>query len=220
MIAFISRGLSSDSNFKNLLERAGWEVRGASLVQLTPLSVSKIPPAEWWFFSSKNAVQFFLPGKNIPPLLRIGALGPATAEAIYKYMNRSPDFVGNGDPESTAKAFTTVAKKQRVLFPGAVNAQQTLQTILSDVVVGTHLNVYDNVPIARPPDMTDAHVLAFTSPMNARAYFNVYPYVAGQRIIAIGATTASVLQELGIEQVETALEPDEKAIVEVVLRGS
>lgn len=217
MVAFISREVADDSEFRVVLERAGWEVEGRSLVQLTPLSVSKIPPAEWWFFTSKNAVQFFLPGKNIPPLLRIGAIGPATADAIDRYIFRTPDFIGNGDPEATAKAFFTVAKKSRVLFPGAVNAQPGIRAHLGESIECILLNVYDNLPVNNPPEMTAARALVFTSPLNAKAYFSVYPYVFGQKVVAIGGTTAAALAELGIPEVVVAKEPDERALAEAVL---
>lgn len=219
MVVFITREISETSEFRTVLERAGWEVHGMSLVQLTPLSVSKIPPAEWWFFSSKNAVQFFLPGKNIPPLLQIGAIGAATADAIYRYIIRTPDFVGNGEPESTAKAFYTVAKKSRVLFLGAVNAQPGIRPFLGDTITCMHLNVYDNLPIPQPPDMTEAQVLAFTSPLNAKAYFSAHPYILGQKIVAIGATTAAALKELGMSNIIVATEPDERALAEAVMRS-
>ena len=217
MIAFISRPLSFDSDFQNLLQRAGWEVQGASLVQLTPLSVSKIPAAEWWFFSSQNAARFFLSGRNIPPLLRIGALGVATAEAIERQIGRLPDFTGNGDPEDTAKAFYTVAKKQRVIFPGAANSLQSVQQRLEGLVEGIHVNVYDNIPSPNPPDMTDAHALVFTSPLNAKAYFKKYALSPGQKVVAIGASTASALNNLGVEKVQIAAEPNEKALAALLL---
>ncbi len=218
MTVFISREVNEESEFRSMLERANCEVLGTSLVQLTPLSVSKIPPAEWWFFTSKHAVQFFLPGKNIPPLLRIGAIGPATADAIDRYIFRTPDFVGNGDPEASAKAFSVQAKKNKVLFPSAVNAQPGIRAYLDKSIECLQLNVYDNLPVNNPPDMKAARVLVFTSPLNAKAYFACYALQNGQKVVAIGNTTASELAELGIPDVTVATEPDERALAEAVIR--
>lgn len=217
LTAFISREQGPSSPFTILLAPHGWQVTGMSLVQIKPLSVSIVPAADWWFFSSKNAVKYFLPGRNLPPLVRIGALGEATAAEIEKVIGRLPDFTGNGDPEGTAKAFYTIANQQTVLFPGAVNSLQSVQSLLNGQVNGTHLQVYDNTPLPDPPDMTAANVLVFTSPLNAQAYFARYALQPSQKVIAIGASTAKALRDLGIGGVQTAESPDERAMAKLVL---
>lgn len=217
LTAFISREQSPSSPFTTLLAPHGWQVTGMSLVQIKPLSVSNVPAAEWWFFSSKNAVKHFLPGRNLPPLVRIGALGEATAAEIEKVIGRLPDFTGNGDPEGTARAFYTLAKHQNVLFPGAVNSLQSVQSLLNGKVNGTHLQVYDNTPIPDPPDMTAANALVFTSPLNARAYFAKFAFQPRQKVIAIGASTTKALQDMGIGPVFTAASPDERAMAAMVI---
>lgn len=219
MLAFITRALSPDSDFERILHQAGWRVEGESLVQLTPLSVGQVPAADWWFFSSKHAVQFFLTGRNLPPLLRIGALGPGTAEAVERQIGRMPDFTGNGDPEATAKAFFTLAKKQKVLFPGAVHSLQSVQQLLEGQVEGMHISVYDNAAISDPPDMQHADALVFTSPLNVRAYCARYGVQGRQRVVAIGASTSRQLSALGIADVRVAAAPTEWALVERVLGG-
>ena len=214
---FISREQGRSSVFRMILESAGLQVTGKSLVQLTPLSVSKVPAADWWFFSSSNAVRFFLPGRNLPPLVRMGALGPSTAEEIERQTGHTPDFVGNGEPTATAKAFFTVAKKQKVVFPGAVNSMQSVQTLLDGKLDGFALHVYDNIPVAEPPDMTGMRVLVFTSPLNAKAYLSKYSLSPGQKVVAIGDSTANALREAGIPGVIVAETPDEKALAAVVV---
>jgi hydroxymethylbilane synthase len=214
---FISRAQGSDSLFRGILEAAGWQVTGKSLVQLTPLSVSNVPQADWWFFSSQNAVRLFLPGRNLPPLVRMGALGPSTAEEIERQTGHTPDFVGNGDPGATAKAFITVAKKQKVVFPGAVNSMQSVQSFLDGQVDGYSLHVYDNTPIDAPPDMRDMRVLVFTSPLNAVTYLSKFSLQEGQRVVAIGDSTAKALRDAGVLKVKVAEAPNEKSLAEVVL---
>ncbi|MCK6694310.1 MAG: uroporphyrinogen-III synthase [Thermoanaerobaculia bacterium] len=59
---FISRDLEESSEFATRLCAEGWQVRGFSLVTLTPLIIKEIPEVEWIFFASKNAVRFFFEG--------------------------------------------------------------------------------------------------------------------------------------------------------------
>lgn len=128
MTAFITRDLTGDSPFETLLAARGWQVEGRSLVELSPLPFREVPPADWIFFSSKNAVRFFFEAltsggdSKSPPVsarpdspddsrspgeyLRVkwAALGPATAQVLAEYVGKV-DFVGTGEPVSTAAKF-------------------------------------------------------------------------------------------------------------------
>lgn len=227
---FISRDLDDDSGFDTLLHAAGWQVRGFSLVTLTPLPVDKIPEADWIFFASKNAVRFFFgdiaAGRNPTPdpsPKRAGAgggvswaaLGPATARELLRYTRRV-DFTGSGDPVTTADAFRPLAQGKKVLFPAARHSQRSVPALLGDDITALHLVVYDNAPLPDPPRLEEK-VLVFTSPMNARAYFTRHPLLMHQRVVAIGQTTAATLTDLGITGVLVAEESTESALARTVL---
>jgi len=228
MTAFITRTLSDDSEFKKRLAAAVWQVEGQSLVTLSPLPFSEIPAADWVFFSSKNAVRFFFEGKNSPGdfkspgewsgvNVKWAALGSATARALAEYVGQV-DFVGTGEPAATAKAFRCVVSTSTViLFPAARHSRQSVMSFLAPDVQCVHFPIYDNRPVAEPPH-SDADVLVFTSPMNAQAYFSKNNLKEKQRVVAIGATTAEALRELGISKIEVATEPTEQALAEAVLR--
>jgi uroporphyrinogen-III synthase len=230
MIAFITRALSDDSEFKKRLAHADWQVEGKSLVTLSPLPFSEIPAADWVFFSSKNAVRFFFqqlesnvpgdfksPGEWSGGNVKWAALGPATARALAEYVGQV-DFVGTGEPKGTAAAFQGVASAPAViLFPAARHSRQSVMSFLAPDFQCVHFPIYDNRPVAEPPH-SDADVLVFTSPMNAQAYFSKNILGKKQRVAAIGATTAEALQELGISKIEIATEPTEQALAEAVLR--
>ena len=219
MTAFISRDLSSTSEFRRVLAAAGWQVSGSSLLLLSALPISAIPAADWIFFSSQHAVSFFFQYVEVEglvvPAVRWAALGAATAQTLLGY-TEAVDFCGSGDPASTAPAFRRVAAGRTVLFPGARHSQQSVQRLLSDVLTGIHLPVYDNCAVADPALRTE-RVLVFTSPMNAGAYLNRHALQPEQRVVAIGATTAAALQALGVRSVTTAAEPTETALAEAVL---
>ena len=120
MTVFISRELNDVGPFRTLLESAGHEVQGMSLIRLEPMLFAQPPVADWMFFASANAVAFFFNRQRAMhwpmPAPNIAALGPSTAAAVEK-MGLRTDFSGTGDPEDTASAFAAVAAGQKVLFP-------------------------------------------------------------------------------------------------------
>ncbi len=227
MTVFISRELSGSSEFKNLLAAAGWLVEGRSLVALAPLPFREMPECDWIFFSSKNAVRFFF--QNIEnqkidlPKSKWAALGQATAKVLAEYVGKV-DLVGTGEPKGTAVGFREANPGPsppgvglRILFPAARRSRQSVMSLLAPDFHCIHFEIYDNQPIAEPP-FSAADVLVFTSPMNAEAYFSKHILGKKQRVVAIGATTAGALGELGITAIEIAAEPTEKGLAEAVLR--
>ncbi|MCC6413077.1 MAG: uroporphyrinogen-III synthase [Saprospiraceae bacterium] len=220
MTVFISRELNAGGPFRNLLESAGHEVHGMSLIRLEPMLFAQPPQADWLFFASANAVSFFFNRQRAMhwpmPAPNIAALGPSTATAI-EALGLSPDFRGTGDPEDTASAFAAVAAGQKVLFPAASHSRQSVQRLLAGLVDGLHWSVYDNRPIHSPP-RSSAEVLVFTSPMNAINYLEHHVVLPGQSVVAIGNTTAETLREKGVVSVTVAGSPDEIAMAEAVLR--
>lgn len=79
-----------------------------------------------------------------------------------------------------------------------------------------HFEIYDNQPVPNPLQRSE-NVLAFTSPMNADAYFSHHALLPGQRVAAIGGTTDRMLQQLGIAESAIAAEPTERGLAEAVL---
>lgn len=220
MTAFISRDLTPHSAFRALLEPRGWVVNGESLVQLTPLAFPEVPAADWIFFSSRNAVAFFfrqLERQALPrPAVQWAAIGRATAEALTAWVGKI-DFCGAGDPETTAASFGRLAAGQRVVFPGARHSRQSIPLLLTGTIESVMFEIYDNIPSPNPIRRDEA-VLAFTSPMNAQAYFAHHLLQPHQRLLAIGATTATTLHDLGFPHVSIAKEPSEAGLAAAALK--
>lgn len=220
MRVFISRECLPGSLFYDSLNARGCTVTGQSLLQLNPLPVQNIPVVDWIFFASGNAVRFFfeLPMAILPATgaVQWAALGPATAATLRTFVGKV-DFEGDGRPENCAAAFVPLAGGQAVLFPAAQHSQRSIQKMLGDQIQAIDLPLYANAPL---PDIAPRSetVLLFTSPMNARAYFSKNTRLPEQRIIAIGASTAAALQQLGVGTIEVSEFPDEGSLVRVVLR--
>lgn len=213
--AFITRLLPPHSPFRTALEAAGWQVEGQSLVRLEALPFEVPQGVDWIFFSSKNAVAFFFasPASPAPPLW--AALGPATAAALAERVQRV-DFIGDGDPVRSAEAFLLLAAGQTVLFPAAKHSMESVPQQLGTRIRSLLLPVYGNYPVENPEPRA-ADVLVFTSPMNAKAYFQANTLRQGQRLVAIGDSTARALAGLGYPNVTVATAPDEAALAQSVL---
>jgi uroporphyrinogen-III synthase len=216
MQVFISRVLSLDSVFKQILEVANLGVFGESLIDIRPIAFDAMPESEWIFFSSKNGVKFFFSQiKNIPTQVKWAAIGPGTASELAKFVT-TIDFTGNGDPETSAQDFATLCTNQRVLFPSAKHSRAGVQSFLPKQITCIQLAVYHNQPVSMPLERKE-DVLVFTSPMNAEGYFSKYALQAHQQVIAIGRSTFYTLQLFGIERLIMAEESTEEAMANAVL---
>lgn len=213
---FISRPAPPESAFRRLLEPRGFDVDGRSLVAFSAAPFVLPASFDWVFFYSSHGVRFFFEqlaktGITLPRTTRFGAIGPATARVL-----ESVHFIGDGNPETAAASFRTVAAGKRVLFPRAADSRQSVQLLLGNAVEALDLVVYQNEPL-REIVLSDAAVLIFTSPLNAQAYFSKCRLLPGQKVFAIGQTTARALSDLHIVPEAVAPQPSEEALAGLVL---
>ncbi|MBI5913764.1 MAG: uroporphyrinogen-III synthase [Bacteroidetes bacterium] len=213
---FITRDLGADSIFYKTLTVNGFEVFGESLVCFRALPFGEVPPADWVFFYSKNAVRYFFAqvSPEAMPAVKWAAIGPGTA-AVLSENGHPPDFTGDGDPVRAAAAFLASARGCRVLFPRAKESRQSVQRLLENQIVALDLVVYGNAP-RTDFDLPDFDVPVFTSPLNVQAFFSKKSQKMG-KIVAIGPSTGAALAALGIRDFVVAGEPSEEALAEVVL---
>ena len=218
---FITRELGSASPLRLRLEAAGHSVSGFSLVAFRATggwSLGQLPTLDWIFFYSSRGTAFFAEGLDgsLPEGVRLAAIGPGTAAAVEEHLGRRPDFVGNGRPADTARAFEAAAAGCRVLFPRARQSEESIRKLLGSAIDSVDLIVYENHPIG-PFACPEADLLVFTSPLNARAYYDQCP-ARGEKLLAIGETTAAKLRELGRAEVQVPERPDEASIADFCLK--
>lgn len=217
---FISREQTRDSFFKRYLEEKGLQVIAKSLVAFLPLEINSIPEADWIFFYSKNGVRYFFYNqkKLNQPLsehLRFGTIGKGTAKELANF-GITADFIGTGEPATTAEQFSPLAMGKKVIFPQAEQSRQSIQKLLAGAIDIIPLIVYKNeikTDIQIPP----CDLLVFTSPLNAEAFFNHYTLTSEQKLVAIGQTTAKALNNLSSAKVYVASEPSEEGLAKVVV---
>ncbi len=216
---FITRKLQEDSIFLKELNAANFEVHGETLLSFAPIPFKSVPRADWLFFYSQKGVQFFFEQYFINGLLtpfpfKCAAFGRVTAAAIKKY-DAIPYFIGTGEPTITAKAFLDCIDNKTVCFVRAKNSRQSVQKILEGEIDARELIVYQN-EIRSDFNLPHFDILVFTSPMNAQAYFSKYQLQPDQHVIAIGKTTQSTLEELGVSCLVSE-SPDEVGLVNCCL---
>lgn len=214
---FISREVGAESTFRQMLEKAGMKVYGHSLIRFEPVLFDELPEADWIFFYSRKAVQFFFNGLEkarlqLPANVKLAAIGAGTATELP----RAADFVGNGKPDEVAAAFLAKAMHKRVLFPHAEHSRKSVQQLLDDRITSIDLVVYRN-EAKKDLNLPKAEVLVFTSPLNVQAYFLTRKQEAAQIVVAIGQTTRRALEVFGILNVEVAVLPTETHLAKAVL---
>jgi len=217
-IIFITRNLKATDFFKTALEKVGFSVVGNSLIEFSKIEFISIPDCDWLFFYSKNAVSFFLQQLDLTSIQskKIATIGHSTAEFIINNYNLKVDFIGTGEPLQTAKAFVKIAANQTILFPRAATSKQSIQKQLGNTIIQKDLIVYQNQPKTNF-EIIKADILVFTSPMNVQTYFGKTNLKEGQKVIAIGNTTANELLKLGIKNIIIANEPSKKGLIKAIL---
>ena len=219
---FISRDLMEDSVFLQILQSYPIKVIGQSLIELSVIYFSSLPSASWYFFYSKHGVKFFFEGcQQLPESLdfsniRFATIGESTAK-ILTNKGFEVEFIGTGEPISTADAFLKVARNDTVLFIEAKKSRQSVQKLLTDKIKSCNLVVYKNEQKEIDDFMVNTDFLVFTSPLNAEAYLKRHYIHPHQKIVAIGESTAATLRRLGWFELVVAEQPNEKALANCVI---
>lgn len=176
-----------------ILQSHGCKVTAQSFLEIKPTPFTVHDQYDWLFFTSKNGVRFFFEQeKQIPPHIKIGAIGQETAQQI-EMAGFPVHFMGNGDVTDTSRQFSTVATGKRVVFAGAQNARAEIRNAVKQYAMVEEWIVYSNNP--HPQTAPVADIIAFTSPMQVDGYLEANHLSANHVIVAIGETTAQHVRE-------------------------
>ena len=204
---FVSRLLAEGSPI--LAASQNHVVIGQSLIEFSPLAFER-PEADWVFFYSRNSVKYFFEADNYELYPYSWAcMSEGTADELSKYV-MDVHFVGKGKPHEVAEQFEEIRSNAEVTcFIRAAHSIDSVRVLIcrkSDFSTA----VYNNSPVSDlPADNFD--ILIFTSPMNVNCWYDTYEY-SGQKVIAIGDTTANALSRKGIDTVLIAKKASEKSM--------
>lgn len=212
---FITRDVRDDDFFSRVLKANKYTVSGRAFIEFKPIPFSRIPIADWIFFSSKHAVKYFFEQKPEIGNLKIGAIGKSTAAAIRSYGKRA-EFIGySTDTRLTGKQFASLVKSSPVLFPQAKDSMRTIQQQFINKGQTRDLTVYET--IQKPvEDIPDADIMLFTSPSNVEAFFEKKKLNSDQKIIAMGDATSHTLKQFGIKSVYLVPSFDEVGLLQAI----
>ena len=216
---FISRDLSEHSYFRKALEKHHIQIEAHSLIRTVPvitkLASHVLKDADWIFFSSKNAIEYFFQLEpQLQPNVRFGVMGSGSEEAL-RLKGFFTSYLGAGiDSEDVAFEFAKMANGKKVVFPGAEGSLRSIQQGLSPDTKIIDLPVYETV-LEENAEGSGADVLVFTSPSNVEAYFADNLLDPNQKVIAIGKSTGRKLDEIGTKYA-LPYSPDEVGLAEAV----
>ena len=184
--------------FLNSIERTGKAVFVyRSCITLNVIEEQEPPATDWIFFSSPSGVRLFF-GRFTPnDGARIAVLGEGTASALEEteytaaFIPESPEILGS------IKAFVAeIRENETVLYPRSTESLLRLHEVLSPPQL-VDWPFYSTSPNPPGHPVYDDY-LVFTSPSNAKAYLQSQRIRSGQRIVAIGHSTAAAIMEKGI----------------------
>lgn len=210
---FISRRLKPDSPLRAFLASEKIPFIAQSLLVFEQVAISSLPEVEWLFFYSSRGVEFLDQQFPISGLkaYRLAAMGPGTAQTIQD-RGGLPALIGNGHPKEVAALLVQNVGPGRVAFIQARHSRQSVQLLVQQVLETRAIITYHNRKRTGIQLPLCSH-LAFTSPLNVEAYFDQYTFEPGQRVFAIGKTTALALRNRGITDVQIPSQPSESALI-------
>ena len=196
---FISRELHQCGLLAAQLEAHGYEVICESLITTRAQPFKDVPKADWLFFVSRNAVEYFLSCYKPSPDTKLAAVGEGTAQAIAAQGYKAA-FVGEGHNLALiAEAFATVAQGSKVVFPIGSRSKRSIQLGIQHACEVEELVVYINEP--KPVVVNgQLNAVVLSSPSSAEAFLQVNQVHSETLFVAMGRTTAERLRQLGIKR--------------------
>lgn len=210
---FISRKLAVDSPLLDL--PIDWQ--DVSLIDIDYTTIS-FPSTDysWLFFYSKNGVKAYHALFGNTKMHKWATIGESTAKCAEE-LGISVDFRGNGLPEEVATSFLNiVGTEDHILFLRAKESKNSVQHIIEDRILCDSEIIYSNKIMASLPRFNPHYRIGvFTSPMNAKAFFDNYSG-SFDYIIAIGKTTCKAVELYTSQSILIPSSPSESSIYTLI----
>ena len=199
----LTRPAGRGEDFRRRLEAQGHEVAYLPLTEIRDAGPFPDPvPYDGVLFTSVAAVERIPEAAQWP---RVGAVGPATAQALHE---RGVDVavVGSGGGAELAETWGE-CRGQRLLLPQASDAHPALEEALRgagagvDAVAVYETRLLGNVDLE---PFRDADVICFFAPSAVRAFSALEP-ASNASYWALGATTEAVVREAGLPLTDLVL---------------
>ena len=210
----ITREHRPDGLLARALQAHGLLVTGQQLLLAEALSFHVPTGFDRLFFTSRNAVRYFVQGGGDLNAGRCDAIGGGTAEELRRH-GADVAFIGDGpDTPTIAAGYAARFATQRVLFPCAETGLRTVQKAMPAGRV-IDLPVYRMRPVAFA-SVPEADVVIVTSPEHASALHSLKPLGSFAHRIAMGTSTAQRIRELSGAEAVIPWASNEMALVDAV----
>lgn len=208
----LTRAPEDNAGLARALRARGLQVVEIPCVATELVRPPSLPPGPFHAvaFTSRRAVRGVFEQDLWEPLVAaakqplVAAVGAATAEALRSRGVAVEITAGAGGGEELGRLLIErLASPARILLPGGDLRAGGLERVLA--AAGHRLQpllVYRHVEPPLPHLQPFAAVVQVASPSAARRLLSANPWLAGERFLAIGKTTAGALGELGVSQVE------------------
>ncbi len=195
------------STLKRILDSWNYNSHFVKLIQtdLSGNAPRELPPFDWVFFPSREAVKFFLQyHPNQLDGIQIAALGEGTAYAL-KEQGILVSFVGeSNDLTKVASSFASLLNnKSKVLYPHSRESKKTLQEAWksSANVELVPIELY-TTKIKSGMNVPETEIVFFTSPSNVLGWIDNGGKPEQVIGIAMGNTTLRELQKYPFKRVD------------------
>ncbi len=190
----ITRAVEGDELITRTLQGHGITLHGAELLAPATVPFEDIPEHDRLFFTSRNAVRFFVQGGGDLRMAPCDAIGNGTAEEIRKHGGQAV-FIGDGpDTPTIAMAYVERFGQVNVLFPCTADGLRTVQKAMpAGHAIDLHVYAMRPVRSARP---IDGDVVIVTSPNHADALHAITPLHRWKHLVAMGTSTAQRIKTL------------------------
>jgi uroporphyrinogen-III synthase len=182
-----------------LLLAKDFTVDAQSLITTQPIAFNPaLPPCNWIFFSSSNAVRHFFNQHPIIQGQRFAALGEGTAEALREYAQ--PSFVGDAmDIADSAYRLAEAVGNEIILFP---IAKHSLKTVQQAFPAGQVIDLIVYETIEKHVTLAPCELYIFSSPSNVRSFFHSNAIDPSSiQTLAFGHSTAECLRGFEVKHI-------------------
>ena len=199
--------------------------RGYDLVDISGLTFrpvnSPIPQdISHFFFYSPRGVQYFFEKNNYEKASWYGVMGAGTAKAFENHTQHIPQYIGSGQAkEAIGYIQAHIALGTRILFVQGVQSLQSVESELKTEFECLPHIAYENLMIVPHPAKRCPYLL-FTSPLNARSYFNSYGAEGYKGIWAIGPTTAEFIRQYTGNKVSYPSQPSIENLIQLFIEDT
>lgn len=239
----ITRAEHQADGLQAAFEAAEFDVRLLPLLEIAPppdprpleRAASELALYDWVVFTSRNAVEAFLPltGGALPARLQVASVGSATTAALRSWKVKPHLTASKSNAEGLlAELAPRVGRRKRVLLPQASDARPILLEGLTRAGADPVAVVAYDKRMPEDAVWRAQHLFAsfeigwvtFTSARIVRTFAELFgadwesrrPEL---RAASIGPVTSAELRRLGVEPAAEAVRPGDRELVDAVLNS-